>query len=67
MPNKISPLLSLIADVHGPQKMPSMFDTVGRKSVFAQFLNNDALKVHKNLDTWDSNLSHESSAYEEII
>ena len=66
MPYRISPLLSLMADVNGAQTMPSIFDSAVRKSSFFGKLCYDAPKVRKNLDTWDS-LSRESGAYEEIL
>lgn len=66
MPYRISPLLSLMADVNGAQTMPSIFDSAVRKSSVFGKLCYDAPKIRKNLDTWDS-LSRESSAYEEIL
>ena len=46
MPNVVSPLLSLIVDYHGAQTIPSIFDSVARKSIFG-LRKQDALKVRK--------------------
>ena len=46
MPNVVSPLLSLIVDLHGAQTIPSIFDSVARKSIFG-LRKQDAPKVNK--------------------
>ena len=46
MPNVVSPLLSLIADFQGAQTIPSIFDSVARKSIFG-LRKQDAPKVRK--------------------
>ena len=66
MPNVVSPLLSLIVDIHGAQTIPSIFDSVARKSIFG-LRKQDAPKIQKQLEAWDF-VSHEnSSACEEIV